>query len=394
MQSRSCPEQSLSFGIFFFCYFGFIGVFPPYVSLFFAHRGIDPVQIGILMSLMQATRIVGPNLWGWAADASHSRSRILQIAALGSFLVFFALPYGGSFFQFALIMIVINMFTSGQGPLSDAIMLAEMRGDLSRYGQLRLWGSVGFIVITAIVGHILDQCGMEWMPWIGASILGVVFVASLRIYDTPQTWHAREKTSIIKALLQREVLAFMVSACFMLASHAALYAFYSLYLAKLGYSNVTIGLMWGFGAVAEVVFFIYQTPIIRRFGLKTVMLVSLLSAAVRFALIGVGAHSLAVLLIAQLLHAFSFGAHHTASIIMMQRWFAGPLQARGQALYISASYGIGCTFGGLFLSLIWGELGPQAVYLIASGFAILAFGFAVLSWRWQNSGNGTPANMA
>ena len=346
------------------------------------------------MSLMQATRIVGPNMWGWAADVSRRRSRVLQLAALGSFLAFFALPYGGTFYQFAFIMIVINMFTSGQGPLSDAIMLAEMRGDLTRYGQLRLWGSVGFIVLTAVVGHILDRLGMELMPWIGAGILGLVFVVSLRIYDTPQAVPAREKASIIRALLQKEVMAFMVSACFMLAAHAALYAFYSLYLAKLGYSNVTIGLMWAFGAAAEIVFFIYQAPIVRRFGLKTVMLASLLLAVVCFALIGVGAHSLSVLLIAQLLHAFSFGAHHTASIITMQRWFAGPLQARGQALYISASYGIGCTFGALFLSFIWGELGPQAVYLIAAGFAVLAFGFALLSYRWQNSGNTTPANMA
>ena len=394
MQSRSWPEQSISFGIFFFCYFGFIGVFPPYISLFFAHRGIGPVEIGILMSLMQATRIVGPNMWGWAADASNRRSRVLQLAALGSFLAFFALPYGGTFYQFAVIMIVVNMFTSGQGPLSDAIMLAEMRGDLTRYGQLRLWGSVGFIVLTAVVGHVLDRFGMELMPWIGAAILGIVFLVSLRIYDTPQSFPAREKASIIRALLQREVMAFMVSACFMLAAHAALYAFYSLYLAKLGYSNVTIGLMWALGAAAEILFFIYQAPIVRRIGLRTVMLASLLLAVLRFALIGVGAESFVILLLAQLLHAFSFGAHHTASIITMQRWFAGPLQARGQALYISASYGIGCTFGALFLSFIWGELGPQAVYLIAAGFALLAFGFALLSYHWQNSGNVTPANMS
>jgi PPP family 3-phenylpropionic acid transporter len=385
VHTRSWPEQSLSFGIFFFCYFGFVGVFPPYVSLFFAHRGIGAVEIGILMSLMQAMRIVGPNLWGWAADASGKRSKVLQLTALASFLVFFTLPCGNTFFQFALIMIAINLFTSAQGPLSDAIMLAEMRDDLTRYGQLRLWGSVGFIVLTATVGLLLDRYGMEWMPWIGAAILCASFVVSLRIYDSPQVYQHSGKTSIIEALKRKEIMAFMVSACFMMGGHAALYAFFSLYLAKLGYSSMTIGLMWALGAAAEIVFFIFQAPIVRRVGLKTVMLGSLLLAVVRFALIGVGAHSLLILLLAQVLHAFTFGAHHTASIITMQRWFAGPLQARGQALYISASYGIGCTIGGLFLSLIWGKMGPQAVYLIAAFLALCAFGFMKLSFYWQNS---------
>jgi PPP family 3-phenylpropionic acid transporter len=89
------------------------------------------------------------------------------------------------------------------------------------------------------------------------------------------------------------------------------------------------------------------------------------------------------LLIAQLLHAATFGAHHSASIITMQRWFSGALQARGQAAFISASYGVGGTLGGLFLSLIWGAYGAEAVYLFAAGFALIALGAALLSYRWQ-----------
>jgi PPP family 3-phenylpropionic acid transporter len=141
--------------------------------------------------------------------------------------------------------------------------------------------------------------------------------------------------------------------------------------------------MWAFGATAEIVFFIYQSPIFNRFGLKPVMLASLFLAIVRFTLIGVGAESLLILLIAQLLHAATFGAHHSASIITMQRWFAGSLQARGQAAFISASYGIGGTLGGLFLSLIWGEYGPEAVYGFAAVFALLALLAAMLSYHWQ-----------
>ncbi|MCL1887005.1 MAG: MFS transporter [Betaproteobacteria bacterium] len=384
MRSNSWPEQSFNFGYFFFCYYSFVGVFPTYVPLFFAHRGISAIEVGVLMSLMQAMRIIGPNLWGWVADVTQKRSQVLQFTAIFALITFLSLFFGETFFQFALIMIAINLFTSAQGPLSDAIMLAEMRGNLTRYGQLRLWGSVGYIVMVSAVGFFLDRFGIDWMPWIGALILALVFAVSLRIHDTASIPLHKDKTSVLAVLRRREVMAFMISACFMLAAHSALYAFYSLYLAQLGYSSMTIGFMWAFGAIAEIIFFIYQAPIFNRFGLKTVMVVSLLLTIVRFILIGVGAESLVILLIAQWLHAATFGAHHSASIITMQRWFAGPLQARGQAAFISVSYGIGGTFGGLFLSLIWGKWGAQTVYLFAAGFALLALGAAMLSYRWQN----------
>ncbi|MBW8901421.1 MAG: MFS transporter, partial [Massilia sp.] len=90
-----------------------------------------------------------------------------------------------------------------------------------------------------------------------------------------------------------------------------------------------------------------------------------------------------VLVIAQLLHAASFGAHHSASVMTMQQWFAGPLQARGQALYISLAYGVGGTFGGLLMSLCWDRMGPQAVFYAAALLAGAGALASTLSTRWQ-----------
>ena len=160
-----------------------------------------------------------------------------------------------------------------------------------------------------------------------------------------------------------------------------MYAFYSLYLSGLGYGNVTIGLMWAIGATAEIVFFVYQAPIVKRFGIKAIMLASLLAAVVRFVLIGAGAESFVILLLAQLLHAATFGAHHVASILSIQKWFPGPLQARGQALFISMSYGIGGTLGGFLLSWVWDCFTPEAVYWVASILSLAAFSTAWLSFR-------------
>jgi PPP family 3-phenylpropionic acid transporter len=203
------------------------------------------------------------------------------------------------------------------------------------------------------------------------------------VQEAPQV-HAQHDTLPVAVLLRkREVIAFFISTFLMVAAHASLYVFYSLYLAQIGYSKTVIGLMWSLGVVAEIVFFFYQAPIFRRFGIQKLMLASLAIAVVRFLLIGFGAQSLLLLLVAQVLHAATFGVHHSASVATLQRWFSGPLQSRGQALFISISYGLGGTVGGLVLSAFWDSFGAKVVYLMAALFALGGAIAARLSYRWQ-----------
>jgi PPP family 3-phenylpropionic acid transporter len=210
---------------------------------------------------------------------------------------------------------------------------------------------------------------------------------ALNLREEGMTHRAEDTPSVRQLLRKREVIAFFISTFLMIAAHAALYVYYSLYLSDMGYSKTVIGLMWSLGVVAEILFFYFQAPLFRRFGVATLMLTSLLVGVVRFLMIGFGAESLALLLIAQILHAATFGVHHSASVATLQRWFAGPLQARGQALFISVSYGLGGSLGGLLLSACWDTFGARLVYIIAALFCMAGWAAAALSYRWQeNSG--------
>ncbi|WP_420474162.1 MFS transporter [Noviherbaspirillum sp. ST9] len=383
VQSSPWPKQSFSFALFFFAYYGYVGVFSPYASLYFADKGMAAAQIGALMSLMQVMRIFGPNLWGWVADRHQQRVTVLRITAIAAATAFVGMFFGQTFAQFFLVMVAVNLFTSAQGPLSEALMLSEMRGDLTHYGKLRLWGSVGFILTVTIAGPLLDWLGIWFMPWITLALLVLVAVSSMRMVETPHGDLHQSVPSVLSLLRRREVAAFFASTFLMIAAHASLYVFYSLYLAQIGYSNTVIGLMWSLGVVVEIVFFFYQAPIFKRFGVQRLMIASLLIAVVRFLMIGLGAQSLIVLLVAQVLHAATFGVHHSASVATLQRWFSGRLQARGQALFTSISYGLGGTLGGLVLGGCWDTFGSQSVYLVAALFALGGTGAAFLSYRWQ-----------
>jgi PPP family 3-phenylpropionic acid transporter len=100
-------------------------------------------------------------------------------------------------------------------------------------------------------------------------------------------------------------------------------------------------------------------------------------------MIGWGVDSAAVLLAAQVLHGLSFGAYHAAAVAAIHRWFQGAHQVRGQAIYLSVSFGAGGMLGSAFSGLSWESLGPAWTY---SAAAAAAFGgYALLQWKVRSA---------
>lgn len=139
MSDNSWPKQSLGFGAFYFSYYSFVGVFPTFVSLYLAFRGISAFEIGILCRSCRPC-VLSAEPVGMDGGLDRQRARVLQFTAGSALIAFTGFFFGGSFWYFAFFMIAVNLFTSAQGPLSDALILSEMQGNMSRYGQLRLWG--------------------------------------------------------------------------------------------------------------------------------------------------------------------------------------------------------------------------------------------------------------
>jgi PPP family 3-phenylpropionic acid transporter len=383
LEAPAVPVRLSSFSLFLFTYYAHLGTFATYASLFFAARGMSAPQVGVLMSLIQVMRIFGPNLWGWVADHTRRRVLVLRITAVAAIASFSGIFLGHDFAQFFAAMVLLNLFTSAQGPLTEALMLGAMKGDMSQYGRVRMWGSLGFIAAVMAAGYGLEWFGVEALPWMAGGLLVLVLAAALRIREAAPVVHHGVAPSVLHLLRQKAVIAFFAQAALMVAAHTSLYVFYSLYLERNGYSKPVIGMMWSLGVFAEVMFFYFQASVFRRVGAHTLMMAAFALAALRFVVIGAAAQWLAVLVLAQLLHCLSFAAHHSASIMIMQRWFAGPLQARGQALFMSIAYGIGGSLGGLFMSWCWEHFGSHAVYFAAAGLAVVGAGMAVLAKRWR-----------
>lgn len=368
---------------FYFFYFALLGALVPYWSLYLKSYGFEAQTIGSLMALLQLSRIVAPNLWGWLADRSGKRVAIVRFGALMTCLMFVGIFWQESAFGIGLVMLVFSFFWNAVLPQFEVITLKQLGRHRDMYSRIRVWGSIGFIVTVVGIGALLDLISIQWLPWLMLLLMLFIWVNTLLIPHEPvadQTTHMpAAKDSFIALLLRPQVLAFFV-VCFLVQfGHGAYYTFYSVLMEQVGYSKAEIGMLWAVGVVAEVVLFIYMHLLIKRWGLRHIMLLSLMLCVLRWLVIGYMPQNSTLMLLAQILHAATFGALHAVGIALVHHYFTDSTHGQGQALFSSFGFGAGGALGAFISGLLWDTAGPSitfAVSALASLFAI----FIALYW--------------
>lgn len=365
----------------YFAYFAFIGAYMPYFALYLASLGLAPWAIGVLLSVGQFTRIFAPNIWAWFADRRGRSIELLRWALMLAVASYFGLFYADSFGALFVVLAVHALFVSASMPLFESMTLSYLHGAYGRYGPIRLWGSVGFIVAVTLIGAALDYVATRNFLWMALLPLAGALIASWAIAQPPSRPSAagEGEISVRRLALRPEVLALFGAGFLMCAAHGPLYTFYSIYLDLEGYSKTTVGLLWALGVVAEILVFLWMPKWLSRYSPYKVLLVSFALAALRFVMIGWGVNSLVVLIAAQIMHAASFGSFHAAALTLVNAWFVGRGHVRGQALYSSLTYGAGSAAGAAGAGALWQSVGPAWTFTIAGMAA--ACGLLLIAWR-------------
>lgn len=366
---------------YYFFYFAFVGAFSPYFTLYLQALSFSATDIAILMSLMQVMRVLAPNLWGWLAEHLGVRLPIVRVSALASlagFSVFFLTEdFTGVFIGMAL----MAFFWSAALPLVESVTFVHLGAQGHRYGSIRVWGSIGFIGAVLGLGHLLDHFAIDVVLWFTASVLAGIFLCALAVPDARTSASQSGAASLGETLRRADVRA-LFGACFLMsAAHGAFYVFYSILLVDHGYEKSTVGLLWSVGVLAEIGVFLIMPMLMRHLSLRTILLFAFACAVFRFATIGWGVGSLGLLVLAQILHGATFGAYHAAAIAAVNNWFPGRLQATGQALYGSVSFGAGGMLGGLISGYTWDTIGPAWTFTLGSVFALAGLVWLIVGWK-------------
>ncbi|WP_425054437.1 MFS transporter [Pseudomonas abyssi] len=352
---------------FYFAYFALLGGVAPFLSLYFESLGFSPARIGELVAIPMLMRCIAPNLWGWLGDATGQRLLIVRVGALLTALCFAGIFWRQDYWWLAAIMALHSFFWHAVLPQFEAITLAHLGSQSARYSQLRLWGSVGFILTVVLLGLLLQRAGMAVYPMAMFGTMLLIAVCSTLVPQPPRqpASAAVAGDGFLQRLRQPGVPAFFVAVALMQLSHGPYYTFLSIHLEALGYSRGLIGMLWALGVLAEIVLFMFMHRLLAWISLRQLLVVSFALAALRWLLLGTLAEEMLVLVFAQLLHAATFGAFHVASIHLVQQRFGERYQGQGQALYATLA-GIGGALGALCSGYAWAGMGPTLTFAAAA----------------------------
>lgn len=358
---------------FYFFYFCILGTLLPYWPLYLETIGFTPAQIGQLMAVLPAAKVLSPSLWGWLADRGGHTLRLIRWTAFLTLCTFGLMFERTSFLGLALATLAFSFFWNASLPLFETITLNHLRHDAHRYSRVRLWGSVGFIAAVWAVGESLDGFfRLACLPQLIALLFAVFWLSSLAVPAAGREPHGEEHGPLAGILRRGEVLALFAACLLLQVSHGPYYAFFSVYLQEHGYGGGQTGQLWALGVFAEILLFGVAHRLQRRYSLRGILVASLALSAVRWLVVAFGVGHIGWIVLAQVLHAASFGSAHVAAIQLIHRHFRGPHQAQGQALYSSISYGLGGALGSLYAGELWTAWGAQWVFAGAAGFSLLA----------------------
>jgi len=372
--SLPAPSQRSALAGCYFFFFALLGLIVPYWGLFLSKQGFNSAQIGELLAVFMATRIVMPTLWAILADRSGERIQVVRLGSLCSLVLFLGFFYQGGYWWLALILGLFASFWSAILPQLEVITLASLGKNSQDYSKIRMWGSLGFIVIVTLAGVIFDHFGVQWIIPLGVGLLAMLVLTCFSITYCEPPEPPSQEISIWRLLKQPNILLFFTANLLLQISHGPYYNFFVLYLNDHGFSETTAGLQIALGVAAEIVIFGCCATLIRWFGAKQLLLLSMLLTVLRWALMPWVIDDIWWLSVTQLLHAASFGSAHAASMVFVHQWFKGKYRGRGQALYASVAFGIGGTIGALGAGYLWQQgLGSTQTWLFASAAAGLAF---------------------
>ncbi|RAU21602.1 3-phenylpropionate MFS transporter [Paramagnetospirillum kuznetsovii] len=361
---------------FYGAIFAAVGIHIPFWPLWLADRGLAPSEIGILVAVGYLTRLIANPTVGHWVDHRGDRKRPMLILSMAAALLWLLFPFSQGFLPILVITVVAIFPFTGLMPVGDSLALMVTHSRSLDYGRVRLWGSLAFILSAVLVGRALTHWPVSVLPWLISGMLALTAVscaalpdARVPIQDTPPP--------PVRPLLKSGIfLLFLLTAAFNQSAHTVYYAFATLHWKAAGLSDAAIGILWSEGVIAEVLLFAFSSRVVGRLGPARLLLAAALGGAVRWSVLGLTADP-AMVALAQLLHAATFGCAHLGAMHFIARAVPPSLSVRAQGVYAALSVG-----------LAPGLMTPASGYLYEQfgggsflAMAALSAGSALLGWR-------------
>ncbi|WON75893.1 3-phenylpropionate MFS transporter [Serratia sp. UGAL515B_01] len=373
MVLQSTHWLALSYFTYFFSY----GIYLPFWSVWLKGEGVSPETIGILLGAGLVMRFLGSLLIAPRVKDPTHLITALRLLALLSLAFAIGFCFGNGWAWLMLVIAGFNLFFSPLVPLTDALAATWQRQITLDYGRVRLWGSLAFVIGSALTGKLVSVWGHNAILFsLLVSILAMLLGMLLKPSVMPQGYISVQNDSNRswrELLSEGAVWRFLLCVTLLQGAHAGYYSFASIYWQDAGYSAATIGYLWSLGVVAEVIIFASSNFLFRRWSARNLLLLSAVCGLLRWGLMA-SSTEMSMLLLAQVLHSGTFTVCHLAAmrfIAARQGAEVIRLQAVYSALAMGGGIAIMTVLGGFLFELLQGGVFWVMVAVVVPVFFVL-----------------------
>jgi PPP family 3-phenylpropionic acid transporter len=352
-----------------FCLLGAAeSAFVPFVPLLLLDRGLDAQALGAVLALMSAVGFAAGPLWGYLADRALGRERTLALCLVGTVGGALLLAFAHSEAALALTGSVTWFFRSPNAALADALALDRL--GVSRrdaYGSVRLWMSASFAVGAIAWGAVIEAFGIGVMApvYAACTALNAVLVVLVFRGRWPRPLRGKAATRGMGALIASPaVVLFLVALLLSFAPYSATYNFAAVRIAALGGGAMFVGLAAGLQAGAEVPSMVATIRLARRLRPAHIFAAGAAFYVIVYAVWAVVANP-AALAAMRIVAGLGFGLTSVAMVVIVDELVPESLRATGQAAAKAVAMGFAPVVGTFGGGLVYGYLGPPALFVVA-----------------------------
>ena len=386
MKISEANRLRILYFLVFCCTASWLPIFADYLK----DRGLTGIKIGIILSITPFMMFLVQPFYGMLADKLGYKKCLLWSTALASISYVFYLFHGGFFYLFA-ITVCMAIFYNGIQPVLDSLSLRLVEKDPSfSYGTLRIAGAIGWAFTGIVAGYFIDSISTTVIFVISAisMFLTFIFSFSLRLENVKRPASETQGFQNVKEVFQNRVLIFLLLCVFLISvGGTAIWNFYSIYMKENGASASLVGYGISLQGLCELPLFYFSARIIRRFGIRVTLMITVFATALRLFLYSVVKNPNAALFI-EVLHGISWSLFWVVCVEYVNMLVKEKWRATGQSFLYASYYGAGAIVGNLWTGFLYDtKMKIAEIFLLNAGI-VLIVGIFIGVFMKRRTGKG------
>jgi len=344
-----------------------------FLSPYLADLGFNGTEIGLLLALPAIARVLSPLLWGYMADKTGRTVGVLRLVIVFSLVTPLFFLETQSFTGIAIILFVFATTKTAVPALNDAVTMKMIRQFGGLYSDIRVWGSIGFVVSAVLMGKLIERsqnyAEISVIALIGcytATLFASFFLGSKDVEHKPVNYR-----SVQKLFENRKIVVLFLASSLHWASTMPYHGFLPVHVRDIQMASSIAGICFGVAGIAEIVMMSQSRRLFHLFRPHQLFSLSLLMTAIRWFVMTLDL-SEELLVVIQLLHAFTFAGFFVSAIEIILEEIPDELRATGQGLFFAASFGLGGGIGSILSGYVYEIRGGDAAFMVGGFLSLFA----------------------